>query len=146
MVKRLDCDLNFKHSKGRRVISRRLSDRRLWQNIEDYGLQKAAYCLTRGYAFLCWGGNTRAVIWREVRGAYVEPYSNFSDETLAFLSRCKHDYLRWCAHCEAYNLNYRAVMDVLYFGKSLSDVDKSHGRRHGWGHRTVIEALLLYRK
>ncbi len=146
MVKRFECDLSLNSPKGRRIISKRFSDRRLWQNIENAGLQKASYCLTRGFAYLCWGGNTRAVIWREVRSPYAEPYSNFSDETLEFLSQCKHDYLRWCVHCEKVNLNHRAVMDVLYFGKSLSDIDKLYGHRHGWGHRTIISALSLYRQ
>lgn len=135
-----------KSPKNGRVVSRRLQDRRLWEQIENLGFRKAAYCLTKGYSYICWGGHLRAVSWKEVRGSYREPYADFDDETLEFLFRCKCDYLRWSRLCDSLGLNRGAVMDILYFGKSLSAVDKSYGRRHGWAAANILAALSLYRR
>ena len=135
-----------KSPKKNRVVSRRLQDRRLWAQIEAFGFQKAAYCLTRGFAYICWGGRLKAISWQEVRSGYQDTYSALNDETLEFLFRCKQDYLRWSRLCDSEGLNRHAVMDILYFGKSLSVIDKSYKKRHGWAAANILAALALYRR
>lgn len=105
-----------KSPKNGRVVSRRLQDRRLWEQIENLGFRKAAYCLTKGYSYICWGGYLRAVSWKEVRGSYREPYADFDDETLEFLFRCKRDYLRWSRLCDSLGLNRGASGLAVIFG------------------------------
>ena len=85
--------------------------------------------------------------WSETRNGYQDfAFFDSDDKSLEFLSVCKRDYLAWCDVCEKYGLNRHAVMDVLYFGVSLAEVDKSYGRRHGWCMQNILEALALYRK
>ena len=146
MIQRVVYDEKIKYQPVRRVVSKRLSDRRLWKSIEENGCQKAASRLTRGFAYLCWGAGTRAVVWREIRGTYREPFAGMDDDSLEFLYHCKKEYLAWCNICEKKGINHRVVMDVLYFGKSLSEIDKDHGRRHGWAHQNILAALALYTK
>ena len=130
----------------KKIISKRLQDRRLWLQIEQKGLSRAVYYLSKGLGYLCWGGRVRARILSEVMGQYLGAFDYADEETLDFLIRCKNDYLRWFELAQKNGYVPQAVVDVLYFGTSLSDVDKKYQRRHGWALKNIIESLDYFRK
>lgn len=126
---------------------RRLQDVRLWNKIRNSGYEHVAIRLCRGYAFLCWGADMRVSSWTERVSSSYNPISGLGDdEKLLYLTRCKQDYLNWIEECIKCGVWYRAVMDILFFGKSYKDVEKIYRHRHGWAISNMMQAFELYRK
>ncbi len=131
----------------KRLFRKRLQDMRIWNQICAAGFEAAAVRLCRGYGFMCFGGRLRTSSWSERICKSCNPDGgNLSDASLDYLVRCKREYLAWVDECVCAKINHRAVMDILFFGRNLQEVEKIYCRRHGWAILNLMQAIELYRK
>lgn len=139
--------LNETPFQANRLNRRRLQDIRIWNQICRHGFEQAAVRLCRGFGFICRGGRLQTCSWSErISRSYNPDGGDLSENTLDFLLRCKKDYLAWAEQCANAGVNHRAVMDVLFFGRSVREVEKIYCHRHGWAISNLIQSLELYRK
>lgn len=131
----------------RRLFRKRLQDVRIWNQICAAGFEAAAVRLCRGYGFICFGGQLRTSSWSErINKSYNPDSDSLSENCFDYLLRCKRDYLAWAEECDKAGINHRAVIDVLFFGRNLQEVEKIYRHRHGWALSNMLQSFEFYRK
>lgn len=123
---------------------RRLQDAVIWEMIEENKFGREAIRICRAVHYICWGGRckTSQLVSTCERGGFETVLSDV--EFAEYLIRCKADYLEWVKNCQAHGVNSRAIVDILYFGKTLGEMDRKHSKRHGWAMENLKAGLFLY--
>ena len=129
------------------LYRRRLQDIRIWRHINEKGFERVAVRLCQGYKFICWGGRMRTSSWSEkISRSYHQDVDSFNNDSLDYLMHCKKDYLHWADACEQEGVNHRAVMEIIFFGRNTTEVERMFRHRHGWALKNMMQAFELYRK
>lgn len=127
-----------------RWCRRRVQDERIWRQIGDQHLEREAIRICRAFHFITFGRGIRtSQLVESFERSGLESFLNDQD-FLDYLIRCKEDYLKWINLCKKEKIQYYAIIDILYFGLSITEVEKSYRKRHGWAMKNLVQGLKLY--
>ncbi len=127
-------EVRISNSRVKTVAIRRAVDARLFDSLDNDQL-RAAEMIYAGYNIV----TTRVAV--KAQNFEMAGGGRFDGETPMHLVR---QYRTWINHCRGRRIATAPVLDVIVFGKSLAEVDRSQKRQNGWTRKTLGIALDLY--
>lgn len=116
---------------------RRMVDARLWDAMSPFqqnaamALEQACYLLSRGLGYRI------SAPHKAYTGKSTFKETDRDAEKITL-------YSQWVKKCQEEQQHYSAAMDILAFGKSCREVDRSRQCRNGWARSNLFACLDLY--
>lgn len=126
-------EVKISGTRNKEQCRRRLLDARLWDVLSDDQQRAAVYIEIGHRAF------TRGMGISPPKYERTDP-GKHQDGLTGYVER----YFDWCEETRRFGVNAMVTIDVLCFGLTLRNVDRTHKRRKGWSRDQLHRALDLY--